>query len=158
MFNVTIFLCLSIRIRKRTQKVGFYIQLWNSVTKTNVCDSFVICVSFSGCIRKVADGCKSLHSRHDYDLRNSEGEHILRYNPKSKHKWWKCKCSECQQSQEVQGWSKSPQQGLRGQGLRCCIIQLNYGEVCKHAYCETNRTCESCNNQGTKMSLLSDEL
>ena len=77
MFNVTIFLCLSIRIRKRTQKVGFYIQLWNSVTKTNVCDSFVICASFSGCIRKVADGCKSLRSRHDYDLRNSEGEHIL---------------------------------------------------------------------------------
>ena len=36
--------------------------------------------------------------------------------------------------------------------------QLNYGEVATHASCKTTRTWESFNNQGTKMSLLSDEL
>ena len=38
------------------------------------------------------------------------------------------------------------------------IIQLNCGEVHTHAKYETTRTWENFNNQGTKVTLLSNEL
>ena len=39
-----------------------------------------------------------------------------------------------------------------------CLIQLNYREVHTHASYKTNRTWEKLNNQGTKMTLISEHL
>ena len=39
-----------------------------------------------------------------------------------------------------------------------CVIQLNHREVWIHASCETARTWEIFEHQGTKLFLLSDEL